>query len=238
MNKKLLVAILMMDVSFEPTEIEKIETANRCYARIVSNFQKLQEEHPELEIKIATMTIGKHVYWHIKPTEVGKCKIKHFEAEGGIADFKTAFSELNDKLRRNQFMAYSGKIAALHIVLVANTLPFTNCKDEIEMLLNNGWFCNANRTVGLIGEPMTNFDKDVCKPFVNDAENIFRKESEIQDFKVVVLGPGTGTPHNINQPIISGGDDLFFFEDENPFTEKYDENPWATISDNDEGIWL
>ena len=49
----------MMDLSFEPTEIEKIDMANRYYSRIISNFRNLQEEQPELEIKMATMIIGR-----------------------------------------------------------------------------------------------------------------------------------------------------------------------------------
>ena len=43
-DKKLLMTIIMMDLSFEPTEIEKIDMANRYYLRIISNFQNLQEQ--------------------------------------------------------------------------------------------------------------------------------------------------------------------------------------------------
>ena len=71
-DKKLLMTIIMMDLSFEPTEIEKIDMANRYYSRIISNFQNLQEEQPKLEIKIATMIIGKRVYWLTEPLSIEK----------------------------------------------------------------------------------------------------------------------------------------------------------------------
>ena len=64
MNKKLLVAIIMIDVSLGLRNKQNVEEANRCYSRIVTNLENMQKEHSELEVKIATMLIGSRVRWH------------------------------------------------------------------------------------------------------------------------------------------------------------------------------
>lgn len=230
MNKKLLMAIIMMDLSFESTEIEKIDMANRYYSRIVSNLKKLQEEQPELEIKMATMIIGRRVYWYTEPLSIEKCKNQHFEAEGGIADYKAAFSELNAKLRRNQFMSHSGKVASPFIALITDNISFTYCRDEIDILLNNGWFVNSSRTVGFVGKAVTAFDKDRCKPFVTDIEDILQNESEMYDFQVVVIGPGLGPQRDVVQPLTPIEDKPYLWEND-PFTGECSDNPWANIFD-------
>ena len=89
-------------------------------------------------------------------------------------------------------MAHSGKIAAPFIALISGDTYFSKFHAEIGNLLNNGWFYNASRAVGIIGKSLTDFDRDSCKPFVGNIENIFQKESEIQEFPVITLGPGTG----------------------------------------------
>lgn len=236
MNKKLLMAVIMMDLSFEPTEIEKKDMANRYYSRIVSNLQKLQEERPELEVKMATMIIGSRVYWHTEPLSIEKCRDQHFEAEGGTADYRTAFSELNAKLRRNYFMAHSGKVAAPFIALITDGISFTYCSDEIDTLLNNGWFVNSSRTVGFVGDTVTDFDKDRCKPFITDIEDILQNETEMHDFQVVVIGSGLGLQHNIVEPL-TRIDDNWFLEEKEPFIGENSDNPWTNIFDDADDIW-
>lgn len=235
-DKKLLMTIIMMDLSFEPTEIEKIDMANRYYSRIISNFQNLQEEQPKLEIKIATMIIGKRVYWLTEPLSIEKCKNHHFKAEGGNADYKAALSELNAKLRRNHFMAHSGKVASPFIALITDNISFTYCRDEIDILLNNGWFINSSRTVGFVGKTVTVSDRDSCKPFVTDSEDVLENESEMQDFRVVVIDPGLNSQHDVVQPFTSTEDKTYLCEDD-PFTRECGHNPWANIFTEDKDIW-
>lgn len=239
MNRKLLITIIMMDVSSCMAKNEKMAQANSCYLRIYSNLQKMQKDHPELEIKMATMLIGSSASWLMEPTAIDLCKIEYFENRDEIADFKFAFSELRNKLSRCKFMAHKGKIAPPYIALITGNTSFVSCEDEIKMLLENGWFHNALRTVGVIGECLTEIDKENCKLFVGDVENVFQNESEIEDFKIHTIGPSNThaiAPTEFEfipmEEIPSG----FPFSFEDPFSEGCDKNPWLYISDDD--IWI
>lgn len=238
MNKKLLVVIIMIDVSSHMAKNEKMLEANRCYLRIVTNLQQLQKEHTELEIKIATMLVGSSINWCMEPIDIDLCVIKHFESKNEIADFKMAFSELRDKLSRTQFMAHTGKIAAPYIVLITGDIAFTQSKDEIEMLLANGWFINASRAVVLIDECLTDFDKASCKLFTGDVENIFQNESEIRNFQSVTLGPYSRPKNEISLLMDSVDGQSSGFSFDNPFSDEYDENPWLDMLDKEEDTWL
>ena len=74
MNKKLLVAIIMIDASLGRGDKQNIEEANKCYSRIVSKLKKVQKEHSELVIKMATMLIGSCACWRLEPTDIENCK--------------------------------------------------------------------------------------------------------------------------------------------------------------------
>ena len=236
MNKKLLVAITMIDVSLGRGDKQNIEEANRCYSRIVTNLKKVQKEHPELEIKMATMLIGSCVRWHLEPTNIEKCEMECFELEEATADFRGAFLELQDKLSRSQYMAHSGKIAPPFIALITGGTCFSKFDEEIKMLQNNRWFCNASRAVGIIGRSLTDFDREDCKPFVGDIENIFQKESEIQEFRVITLGPGTGRKYDGEPPKVQEADESSFLLDD-PFGGTCDEKFWTNIFDDDKNMW-
>lgn len=236
MNKKLLVAIIMIDVSLGLRNKQNVEEANRCYSRIVTNLENMQKEHSELEVKIATMLIGSRVRWHLEPTDIEKCKMEFFEMEEATADFRGAFLELQDKLSRRQYMAHSGKIAAPFIALITGGTCFSKFDEEIKMLHNNGWFCNASRAVGIIGRSLTDFDREDCKPFVGDIENIFQRESEIQEFRVITLGPGTGRKYDSEPPKVQETDESSFLLDD-LFGGTYDEKSWTNIFDDDKNMW-
>lgn len=70
----------------------------------------------------------------------------------------------------------------------------------------------------------------------NYIENVFQRESEIQEFRVITLGPGTGRKYDGEPPKVQETDESSFLLDD-PFGGTYDEKSWTNIFDDDKNMW-
>lgn len=158
-TQKLLNIFFVVDISESMQNEGKIDAVNEAFTRMVPALRKVQLDcMSEFELRIAIMTFDETAKWIVPPTPILEYNHEEIECSPWVTYFSRAFRTLGEKLTRNEYMAYTGKIVQPYIMLMTDGEPTEedNYKPELEKLLENGWFKLAQRFAVLIGRDTIN----------------------------------------------------------------------------------
>ncbi len=156
---KLLNLFFIIDTSGSMRSEGRLDAVNDAFKKMVPALKKIQEESmSEFELKIAVMTFDEEAKWVVEPTPILEYNHVSFACSEWVTYFSNAFKTFGDKLSRKHYMAHTGKIAQPYIMLMTDGEPTADddYNQELDALLENGWFKASQRFAVLIGRDTIN----------------------------------------------------------------------------------
>lgn len=154
-TQKLLNMFFIVDVSGSMGKEGRIQAVNEAFTKMIPSLRQVQNDcMSEFELRIAIMTFDEYARWIVAPTPILEYNHKEIACSQWVTYFSCAFKTFGEKLTRNEYMAHTGKIAQPYIMLMTDGEPTEgdNYRPELDKLLKNGWFKEAQRFAILIGE--------------------------------------------------------------------------------------
>lgn len=158
-TQKILNIFFVIDTSGSMRLESRIQAVNEAFIKMIPVLKKVQRDcMSKFELRIAIMTFDETARWIVAPTPILEYNHEEIECSQWVTYFSRAFRTLGDKLTRNEYMAYTGKIAEPYIMFMTDGEPSKedNYEPELESLLENGWFQRAQRFAVLIGKDTIN----------------------------------------------------------------------------------
>lgn len=200
-TRKLLVLIFVVDCSMT-MKGQRIQSVNAAFGEIQSALKELAEQE-QLDLKVAVMSFASNVKWDQELAGIDEVVLDNLvSVRAGLTQYGAAFHELNKVMTSEKYLAHKGKEAAPAVVFMTDGEPTDNYEYDLEQLLKNPWFAQAQRSAILMGDAIDSekarkaVSRFVSVPEKNivgadDSSQIMR-EIETATMHTVMGGPAGG----------------------------------------------
>jgi uncharacterized protein YegL len=146
---------------------DKIGAVNEAIREVIPEIKEISSENADALIKIAVLDFSSGARWlYDTPVEADQFVWNNLEADG-MTDMGVAFSMLNEKLSKTQFMEEAVGSYAPAIFMMSDGEPTDEYKKGLEELHKNKWFKVAIKVaVGFGTDP----NKEILKEFTGNEE--------------------------------------------------------------------
>lgn len=153
---------------------DKIGAVNEAIREVIPEIKDISAENADALIKIAVLQFSSGAQWlYEKPIDSDQFVWNNLEA-GGLTDMGVAFSMLNEKLSRTQFMADAVGSYAPAIFMMSDGEPTDEYKKGLEELRKNKWFKVAIKVAVAIG---ADANTEILKEFTGNEECVLTVRS-------------------------------------------------------------
>ncbi|MBC3795458.1 vWA domain-containing protein [Acetobacterium tundrae] len=147
----------------------KIGAVNEAINDIVPELRDISDNNADAQIKIAVLEFNSGAEWlYPNPIEAENFEWDYLDV-GGVTDLGTAFTMLDEKLSRNEFMSDVAGSFAPAIFLMSDGQPTDHYEKGLAKLKENNWYKNAIKVAVAIGDDA---DQDVLKDFTGNSESV------------------------------------------------------------------
>lgn len=144
----------------------KIAAVNTAIREVLPEIADISSDNADAQIKVACLQFASDKKWLFSPTAVEGMYWTDLQA-GGMTDLGSAYTELNSKLSRKEFMdSPTGNFAPV-LFLMSDGQPTDEYKQALAELKENKWFNVAIRVAIAIGDDA---DKNVLAEFTGNPE--------------------------------------------------------------------
>ena len=210
---KQIIVIFIVDSSMS-MEGTRIGAVNGALAEVVRESLRSIKASHNLDIKVAIMSFANNIRWELTPTPLEEVDLPVIKVRPGVTLYGAAFNELSKVLRKDRFMAHSGKIAAPAIIFMTDGEPDSSdhYEDDLRELMSNGWFRSASRFAILIGDAIHNdIARQAVAKFVNDP---LRDVVAADDSSMIMRQINLATMHTVaGNPIDTENNTAYSFSD-------------------------
>jgi uncharacterized protein YegL len=143
---------------------------NAVNTAIMESIPVLKEisDGPEADIKVATLTFSTSADWLHGPVGVDNFQWSNIMADG-LTSMGMAFSKLNEKLSREEYLKSQNTIAAPIIILLSDGEPNDNWESELTKLKENKFFKVAVKFAIAVGNAA---NIDILTKFTGNKEAV------------------------------------------------------------------
>ena len=186
--RRIMTLFLLVDSSGSMTASGNIAKVNRAIEEMIPLLSDISDENEQAEIRLAVLTFDTDVNWVTKdengnpgPSCVYDFVWNDVEASG-LTSLGAAFTELESKLSRKQFMASATGALAPVIILLSDGAPTDNYKGPLEKLNHNNWFKIASK----IAIAVDGADQDILAEFTRNSEAVLECDNRTDLKKLMV----------------------------------------------------
>lgn len=167
-SRRTMVLFFLVDVSGSMSG-SKIGAVNEAINDVIPELKDLSETNADAQIKIAVLTFSSGANWmYQQPIEAENFKWNYLDV-GGVTDMGIAFSMLNDKLSRKEFMSDIAGSFAPAIFLMSDGGATDDYRKGLEKLKGNNWFKYAIKVAVAIGQDA---DMETLMDFTGNSESV------------------------------------------------------------------
>lgn len=159
-KKRAMVVFFIIDISGSMRG-NRIQAVNDAIRNLIPELKKREASNTNAEIRIAILEFSSNANWRTtEPVPVSSFNYNDITYVGGGTNFGKAFSELNKKLSRNEFLKSSAGSYTPLIILMTDGKPsdLVPYKEELDILKQNSWFQYATKAGIAIEEGALNPD--------------------------------------------------------------------------------
>ena len=184
-TQKILHMIFIVDTSGSMQAEHRIDAVNEAFTKMVPVLREVQlDVMSDFELKISILRFDQTAEWSVTPTPIQEYFPETIICNQWVTYYSEAFKKLDEKLTRSEYMAHEGKIAKPYIMFMTDGAPTQNdnYQPELDKLLKNGWFREAQRFAVLIGRDTINSPaaRAAVEKFVsNTTEGIINAEDAV-----------------------------------------------------------
>lgn len=147
LKKRAMVVFFIIDISGS-MKGNRIQAVNDAIRNLIPELKKREASNTNAEIRVAIMEFSSNANWRTtEPVPVSSFNYNEITYVGGGTNFGKAFSALNKKLSRNEFLKSSAGSYTPLIILMTDGKPsdLALYKEELDILKQNSWFQYATK---------------------------------------------------------------------------------------------
>ena len=147
LKKRAMVVFFIIDISGS-MKGNRIQAVNDAIRNLIPELKRREASNTNAEIRIAIMEFSSNANWKTTaPVPVSSYNYDDITYVGGGTNFGKAFSALNKKLSRNEFLKSSAGSYTPLIILMTDGKPsdLALYKEELDKLKQNSWFQYATK---------------------------------------------------------------------------------------------
>ena len=147
LKKRAMVVFFIIDISGS-MKGNRIQAVNDAIRNLIPELKKREASNTNAEIRVAILEFSSNANWRTPaPVPVSSFNYDEITYVGGGTNFSKAFSELNKKLSRNEFLRSSAGSYTPLIILMTDGKPsdIALYKEELIKLKKNSWFQYATK---------------------------------------------------------------------------------------------
>ena len=161
---------------------EKIGQVNDAIRTTLPELQRLSDENPDAEIKVAAMTFSNSTQWITSEPRLGS-EFRWVDVEAsGLTSLGEACEQLEKKLSRSAFLNSPAGMYAPAIILLSDGGPTDDFESGLAKLKNNNWFKKGIKFAIAIGDDA---DIEVLTRFTGNVETVIEVK-DIESLKLVI----------------------------------------------------
>lgn len=228
-SRRTMVLFFLVDVSGSMTG-SKIGAVNEAINDVIPELRDISETNADAQIKVAVLTFSSGAKWmYQQPIEAENFNWNYLDV-GGVTDMGIAFSMLNDKLSRKEFMSDIAGSFAPAIFLMSDGGATDDYKKGLEKLKSNNWFKYAIKVAVAIGQDA---DMETLIDFTGNSESVLTVHTPEALKKMIRFVSITASKigSQSSNTVMSSGNNLQNKQDE--FIEQMQEFSSDNIDDDD-----
>ena len=147
LKKRAMVVFFIIDISGS-MKGNRIQAVNDAIRNLIPELKKREASNTNAEIRVAILEFSSSANWRTtEPVPVSTFNYNEITFVGGGTNFGKAFSALNSKLSRNEFLKSSAGSYTPLIILMTDGKPsdLALYKEELDILKKNSWFQYATK---------------------------------------------------------------------------------------------
>ena len=147
LKKRAMVVFFIIDISGS-MKGNRIQAVNDAIRNLIPELKKREASNTNAEIRVAILEFSSNANWRTtEPVPVSSFTYNEITYVGGGTNFGKAFSALNQKLSRNEFLKSSAGSYTPLIILMTDGKPsdLALYKEELNILKQNSWFQYATK---------------------------------------------------------------------------------------------
>ena len=147
LKKRAMVVFFVIDISGS-MKGNRIQAVNDAIRNLIPELKKREASNTNAEIRVAILEFSSNANWRTtEPIPVSSFIYNEITYVGGGTNFGKAFSALNQKLSRNEFLKSSAGSYTPLIILMTDGKPSDVAlyKEELNILKQNSWFQYATK---------------------------------------------------------------------------------------------
>jgi len=195
LKKRAMVVFFVIDISGS-MQGARIGAVNDAIRNVLPELKKRERTNTAAEIRIAVLEFSTSAHWRtISPEPVSTFQYEDIEHVGGGTNYGAAFSALNEKLSRKQFLSSTAGAYTPLIIFMTDGKPSDMglYKEELESLKKNKWFQYSTRAGIAIEEGALSTEcMHVLAEFTENEKNVYEAKNTIVLAKQIKLVTLTG----------------------------------------------
>lgn len=177
--RRVMTLFILADSSGSMSVDGNMGKVNGAIEEMIPLLQDVSDENSDAEIRVAVLEFSSGCKWATD----GVVSLDDFYWQdmtaGGLTDMGAAFTELESKLSRKEYMNNASGNYAPVIILLSDGAPTDDYMSGLQLLRHNNWFRCAMK----IAIAVENSATDVLAEFTGSNETVIRYDSEHSDLK-------------------------------------------------------
>ena len=183
MPRRVMTLFLLVDCSGSMSINGNIGKVNGAIEEMRPLLREVSDENADAEIKIAVLAFSTGCRWVTNGAEsMDDFQWNDLEA-GGLTEMGAAFTELESKLSRSEFLASATGAYAPVIILLSDGQPNDNWEKGLEKLKHNNWYRSATKIAIGVDEGADESVLPVLSAFTGTPETVLKVSGERDTLK-------------------------------------------------------
>lgn len=180
--RRVMTLFMLIDTSGSMTYEGNIDKVNRAVEETIQQLRDISDSNFDAEIRMAIMDFSTDVKWVTSGAVPLDEVVWNDLAAGGLTSMGAAFSELETKLSRSQFLQSSTGAYAPVLILLSDGVPTDSIDEGLKCLRSNNWYRVATK----IAIAVDSSANDVLAQFTGSGETVIRYDSDKQDLQTLL----------------------------------------------------
>lgn len=183
MPRRVMTLFLLVDCSGSMSINGNIGKVNGAIEEMRPLLKEVSDENADAEIKIAVMSFSTGCKWVTNGAESLETFVWNDLEAGGLTEMGAAFTELESKLSRTEFLASATGAYAPVIILLTDGQPNDNWEKGLEKLKKNNWYRSATKIAIGVDEGTDSNVLSVLSAFTGTSETVLKVNGERDTLK-------------------------------------------------------
>lgn len=177
--RRVMTLFMLLDTSSSMSNEGNIGKVNRAVEETLQQLKDISDGNFDAEIRVAIMSFNSKCTWVTNGAVALEDVQWNDLSASGLTSMGAAFTELESKLSRSQFLASATGAYAPVLILLSDGFPTDDIEKGLQALKHNNWYKVATK----VAISVDSGADDALIKFTGSSETVIRYDSDKQDLQ-------------------------------------------------------